>query len=113
MNNEEEEGQQFNTDEYNQREDRLLKEAYTRFNRLKQQEQNTNLVHPRFSFTNNNTLIQPRAPVTLQANLTTIDASALHNDVPLLSPSVVSHRRANSEVHGENEDSHLVIMMNC
>ena len=27
MNNEEEEGQQFNTDEYNQREDRLLKEA--------------------------------------------------------------------------------------
>ena len=110
---EKEEGQQFNADEYNQRKDRLLKEAYTRFHRSKQQEQNTNLVHPRFSFTNNNTLIQPRAPVTLQANLTTIDASALHNDVPPLSPSVVSHSRANSEVHGENEDSDLVIMMNC
>lgn len=67
INNEEEEGQQFNTDEYNQREDRLLKEVYTRFHRLKQQEQNTNLLHLRFSFTNNNTLLQPHAPVTLQA----------------------------------------------
>ena len=38
--------------------------------------------------------------------MTTIDDSALHNDVSSLSPSVVSHSRANSEVHGENEDSH-------
>lgn len=45
--------------------------------------------------------------------MTTIDDSALHNDIPPLSPSVVSRSRANSEVQGENEDSDLVIMMNC